>query len=252
MRFLAGLAAVGLLLLLTWLMIRSAGVNEPDYAVTLPAFDDFALAQASLRRDVLLARGGLLRDYDPLNTDVEDMTRAVARLRLHARAEQLDIAPVERLAATVTLQERLTEVFKTDNALLQNSLAYFSLLSSGAGYGGARNPATGALAAAILHLTFDSSTDAARAVDDRLAQAGRRGPASGPDTSHAAGCSRPPAAQTPAVRGHHHKGPPRCPQRGQRWRRHARSSRAATRCIEANAQRSRWLLYATPAWCCFS
>ena len=174
------------------------------------------------------------------------MTRAVARLRLHARAEQLDLAPVERLAATVTLQERLTEVFKTDNALLQNSLAYFSLLSSGVGSGGARNPATGALAAAILHLTFDSSTDAARAVDDRLAQAERRWPASGPDTgatpqallAHArllrellpsvdttikALLAVPSGAALEATRAEF-------------------AGRHAV--IEANAQRSRWLLYA--------
>ena len=60
-------AAVGfslLLALLTWLLLRGIDTNAPAYAVTLRAFDDYALAEASLHRDVLQARAGLLRDYD--------------------------------------------------------------------------------------------------------------------------------------------------------------------------------------------
>ncbi|HLZ81995.1 MAG TPA: two-component system VirA-like sensor kinase [Caulobacteraceae bacterium] len=177
MRALSGVSAVILLLvLLTWLMLRSAGGNEPDYAVTLHAFDDFALAQASLRRDVLLTRAGLLRDYDPLSADVAAMNSAVGKLRMHAQAQHLDLTPVDHLAAMVARQERLTEQFKSGNALLQNSLAYFSLLSTRPGPLGARAPATGALAAAILHLTFDTSPESVRVVDERLAQAPRQAP----------------------------------------------------------------------------
>jgi len=55
-----------LLALLTWLLLRGIDTNAPAYAVTLRAFDDFALAEASLHRDVLQARAGLLRDYDAL------------------------------------------------------------------------------------------------------------------------------------------------------------------------------------------
>ena len=66
MRLLPGAAgAVGVLLLvvlLTWLLLRGTDTNAPAQAVTLHAFDDFALAEASLDRDLLEARAGLLRD----------------------------------------------------------------------------------------------------------------------------------------------------------------------------------------------
>ena len=51
-----------LLALLTWLLLRGIDTNAPAYAVTLRAFDDYALAEASLHRDVLQARAGLLRN----------------------------------------------------------------------------------------------------------------------------------------------------------------------------------------------
>ena len=69
---------------------RQSTRNAPAYAVTLQAFDDFALAEASLHRDVLQARAGLLRDYDALAKAVQAMEDAVDRLRSHARAEGLD------------------------------------------------------------------------------------------------------------------------------------------------------------------
>ena len=53
------------------------------------AFDDFALAEASLHRDVLQARAGLLRDYDTLVKAVVAMEDAVTRLRSYAQTEGL-------------------------------------------------------------------------------------------------------------------------------------------------------------------
>lgn len=60
-------AAIGVMLLLallTWLLLRGIDTRAPAYAATLQAFDDFALAEASLHRDVLQSRAGLLRNYD--------------------------------------------------------------------------------------------------------------------------------------------------------------------------------------------
>src|SRR5215831_14861273 len=66
MRLLSGALGVLLLLaLLTWLLLRGIDTKAPAYAVTLRAFDDFSLAEASLRRDVLQARAVLLRDSTP-------------------------------------------------------------------------------------------------------------------------------------------------------------------------------------------
>ena len=98
MRLLSGALGVLLLLaLLTWLLLRGIDTNAPAYAVTLRAFDDFALAEASLHRDVLQARAGLLRDYDTLVKAVEAMQDAVSRLRSHAQTEGLTPAPGQRL-----------------------------------------------------------------------------------------------------------------------------------------------------------
>jgi hypothetical protein len=85
MRLLVG--AIGVLLLLaflTWTLKRGIDTNAPAYATMLHSFDDFALAEASLRRDVLQARAGLLRNYDTLGDAVRAMESAVARLRSHA------------------------------------------------------------------------------------------------------------------------------------------------------------------------
>ena len=113
-----------LLALLTWLLLRGIDTNAPVYAMTLRAFDDYVLAEASLHRDVLQARAGLLRDYDSFVSAVQAMQDAVNRLRSHAQTEGLDVRPVDRLAAAVVQQEDLMERFKTSNALLQNSLSY--------------------------------------------------------------------------------------------------------------------------------
>jgi hypothetical protein len=72
MRLVPGVLGVLLLLaLLTWLLMRGLDTGAPAYATTLRAFDDFALAETSLHRDVLQARAGLLRNYDSLVKAVE-------------------------------------------------------------------------------------------------------------------------------------------------------------------------------------
>ena len=149
-----------LLALLTWLLLRGIDTNAQAYALTRRAFDDYALAEASLHRDVLQARAGLLRDYDAFTSAARAMDDAVGRIRSYARAEGLDARPVDRLAEAVIEQEELMERFKTSNALLQNSLSYVGLLSTSPAFlahEAQLAPATGALAAAILHLARDTS-----------------------------------------------------------------------------------------------
>jgi DAHL domain len=167
----AALGVLLLLALLTWLLLRGIDTNAPAHAVTLQAFDDFTLAEASLHRDVMQARAGLLRNYDTLGKAVEAMEDTVTRLRFHAQTEGLEAGSVDRLATTVGQQEELAERFKSSNALLQNSLSYVGLLSTSPIFGDQAAqlaPAIGALAAAILHLTRDSSPDAAKALQERI------------------------------------------------------------------------------------
>jgi signal transduction histidine kinase len=189
MRLLSGALGVLLLLaLLTWLLLRGIDTNAPGYAATLRTFDDFALAEASLHRDVLQARAGLLRDYDTLVKAVEAMQDAVSRLRSHAQTEGLDVGPADRLAATVSQQEELTERFKSGNALLQNSLSYVGLLSTSPGFvaqDAQLAPATGALTAALLYLRRDASPDAVQALQERIDQFAAQAPTAGPDAEAA-------------------------------------------------------------------
>jgi signal transduction histidine kinase len=184
----AALGVLLLLALLTWLLLRGIDTNAAAYAVTLRTFDDFALAEASLHRDILQARAGLLRDYDTLVKAVEAMQDAASRLRSHAQTEGLDVGPADRLAATVSQQEELTERFKSSNALLQNSLSYVGLLSTSPAFGAQDAqlaPATGALTAALLNLRRDTSPDAVRALQERIDQFAAQAPTIGPDAEAA-------------------------------------------------------------------
>ncbi len=164
----AGVGVVCLLLaLLTWLLARSIATDVAQYSTTLRTFDDFALAEASLHRDVLGARAGLLLDYDPLVRSSDEIVAAVSQLRAQAATEGLEAGPVDRLAAAVKIEEELTERFKTDNALLRNSLSYIGLLTTSPGFNDP-NFRLEALAAAILELTVDPSPRSQQAVQDRL------------------------------------------------------------------------------------
>ena len=116
------------------------------------------------------------------------MQDAVSRLRSHAQTEGLDVGPADRLAATVSQQEELTERFKSSNALLQNSLSYVGLLSTSPAFGAQDAqlaPATGALAAALLYLRRDTSPDAVKALQERIDQFAAQAPTTGPDAEAA-------------------------------------------------------------------
>ena len=131
-----------------------------------------------------MARAGLLQDYDPVNAAMAQIDSAVARLRSEALKDGLDAAPVDRLAAASRQEDELTERFKTDNALLRNSLSYVGLLSTNPDFV-ERNPLLakpiGALAAAILQLTLNSSAPSRQAVQDSLAELAEQTPVEGPD-----------------------------------------------------------------------
>ena len=129
-----------------------------------------------------------MRDYDTLVKAVEAMQDAASRLRSHALTEGLDVGPADRLAATVSQQEELTERFKSSNALLQNSLSYVGLLSTSPAFGAKDAqlaPATGALTAALLNLRRDTSPDGFRALQERIDQFAAQAPTNGPDAEAA-------------------------------------------------------------------
>jgi signal transduction histidine kinase len=184
MRIFSGVACgVLLLTLLTWLLLRGTDTHEGAYTAALQALNDFQIAEASLHRDILQARAGLLHDYDSFGRAVDGMEKAAGRLRSHAESEGIEAGLVDQLLASVAKQEQLTERFKTDNALLQNSISYIGLLSTSAQFAAddaKLSAATGALAATILRLLRDTSSDAINALQGRIdefdAQAQTAGP----------------------------------------------------------------------------
>ena len=168
---LAAVAVPVLLAVLTWLSFRAIDPDAERYDRALKALDRFALMEIALQRDVLSARAGLLRNYDPLVREVNGLRDALGRLRKNSSGDAEEGAAIERFTAAAARQEELTEQFKSDNALLQNSLAYFRLFSthlSATDGGGPLAPAVSALAAAMLPLTLNTSPAAAREVADRL------------------------------------------------------------------------------------
>jgi signal transduction histidine kinase len=166
-----------LVLLLLWLWWRGmhTGTDHADDA--LRAIDDFATAESALHRDVLSARTGMLRNYDPLSRELTALHGAADRLREAAAGDTEVAAASDRLASFADEQEHWAEQFKSRNALLHNSLAYFGLLSARLGEAHPNNGRlqqvsvlASSLAAAILHLTLDTSPYVVAEVDDRLSR----------------------------------------------------------------------------------
>jgi signal transduction histidine kinase len=121
---------VGLLLLLTYFLIQSRGPDLTLRARMQDAFQSFALHDTELTRDVLLARAGLLPSYDSLAATSRDWSRDLESLRRESASASREAAsalsePLEALALAVRQKQALIEHFKSDNALLRNSLIYF-------------------------------------------------------------------------------------------------------------------------------
>jgi signal transduction histidine kinase/FixJ family two-component response regulator len=179
-------AAVSLLVvLLSWLTLRASNTEAEHFDRMFGEMDRLAMREAALETDVLSARAGTLRNYDPLVREENAIEATLDRMRRMASGEDETIAAIDRLAISVDRQAALIEQFKTNNALLQNSLAYFGMFSrllSMPDETGAFVPAVGTLAAAMLRLTLDTSSATADEVQDRLEELARL-PLSGGDAA---------------------------------------------------------------------
>jgi signal transduction histidine kinase len=170
-------AAVPLLiLLLTWLSLRAINTDAELFDRVLAEMDRQTTLQAGLHRDVLSARAGLLRNYDPLVAEVNALRASLTWLRGAAPVDATAAMVIDRLTASFDREEALVEQFKSENALLRNSLAYFELFASqlsATDQAEAMVKAVGAAAAAILRLTLDTSAATAHEADERLAELAR-------------------------------------------------------------------------------
>jgi signal transduction histidine kinase len=173
---------VVLVLLLSWLSLHATNPNAELFDRALAELDRFAMLENALYRDVFTARAGSLRNYDPLVREMNELHASIDRLHETAVFDAKTAAAVEELAASIAQMEELVEKFKTNNALLHNSLAYFGRFSvrlASSDFG----PAISSAAAAILNLTLDTSSGAVREVQERLDELARQARPSAGDES---------------------------------------------------------------------
>ncbi|SFI53887.1 two-component system VirA-like sensor kinase [Caulobacter sp. UNC279MFTsu5.1] len=160
--------ALFVILVLTALLRNGMQPGPGEVDTMQRALDRFENAQHMLRRDVISVRAGLLRSYDPIVEDVDALYAALAPLDRMAQTPA-NKALIEDLQASARRQEALTEALKSDSALLQNSLAYFSTLSASDDLFDQANVEAGRLTGAMLRLTLNTSSDTQALVDRRIA-----------------------------------------------------------------------------------
>ncbi|WP_024508297.1 DAHL domain-containing protein [Bradyrhizobium sp. ARR65] len=156
-----------LVALLTWFSSRASNPDAELFDRALAQLDRFGMFENALYRDIFTARAGMLRNYDPLVSEINALRDSLERL---SRASDLDdetTLAVDRLALSLDRQEQLVELFKSENALLHNSLAFFGRLGVNS-LTPDLDPAISGAAAAILHLSLDTSSSAVSDVEDRL------------------------------------------------------------------------------------
>jgi signal transduction histidine kinase len=116
--------AAGILLAVSLVLVRFMGPDRAMHERILEAIQTLTVDAAALQRDALEARAGMLPNYDALVRDAAGMRDAMAELR---RAGDATIsAHLKSLAEAIDEQEPLLEAFKSDNALLRNSLRYLA------------------------------------------------------------------------------------------------------------------------------
>jgi signal transduction histidine kinase len=156
-----------LVLLLTWFSLRALNPEAEQFDRALTELDHFETLESMLYRDLLMARSGMLRNYDPLVSGVEAMHASLRRLRENADVDAQTKAALDPLAVSVARQEDLVEQFKSDNALLHNSLSFIGRFDAHS-LSPELDFTINAASAAILHLTLDTSVPVVQDVELRL------------------------------------------------------------------------------------
>jgi signal transduction histidine kinase len=171
MKVAPGVVGVSFLLaLLTWLLFSGLNLNSDRYDRQTQALADFTRFERGMSREVLTSRAGLSRNYDALVRMVDAYDAAVVRLREAAGSDREENAAIDILAERARRQEELIEQFKSQNALLQNSFAYFGMFSARLSSSNDKSLVAGvsALAAAMLQLTINTSSAGADEVQAQL------------------------------------------------------------------------------------
>lgn len=118
----------GLLAAVTYLFIRGISLDPSQHVRILQNISALQQIDAELGRDLLLSRSGIILHYDSLNRAVAEMHRHVEYLR--AAQTEMAFPPelmkrIDAVGVSIAQKESLVERFKSGNALLLNSWAYF-------------------------------------------------------------------------------------------------------------------------------
>jgi signal transduction histidine kinase len=122
-----------LLLLLTYLLIKSRSPHQPARMRAHQALQAVQLHDSELNRAVLMARAGLLLHYDAVaatgnGLERELHTLTVESTRLEQDGDRLVPPETRALAETIHRKQRLVQDFISDNAVLRNSTTYSASL----------------------------------------------------------------------------------------------------------------------------
>src|SRR5262249_35248988 len=114
-----------LVALLTWFSVHGFNREAEMFDQAFAEVNRFEMIENALYRHVFTARAGMLRNSDPLVDDINSLRDSLRRLREMSAADTEELAACDRIATVVERQEELVERFKTENALLHNSLSFF-------------------------------------------------------------------------------------------------------------------------------
>lgn len=131
----AGISALALIaiLLLTWLFVRADAVSMAEHGEYRRDLRQLLQADAELDAAILASRFGLSLNYDRIVATIADLERLATRINtLPGHLSEPDRAILEQQMLAyrqlVNHKAALVEHFKTENAVLRNSLPVFPLL----------------------------------------------------------------------------------------------------------------------------
>jgi signal transduction histidine kinase len=124
-RFKPFLIIGGLLILLTGLFFKTQALNLDRHYQIINQFRQIHQLDAVVNADILKSRFSLAANYDPLVDNVSQLRQKLDQLDQSLNIAQREVTPPwQALVQLLTEKETAVEYFKSQNAVLQNSLRY--------------------------------------------------------------------------------------------------------------------------------
>ncbi|HSS98275.1 MAG TPA: DAHL domain-containing protein [Terriglobales bacterium] len=130
-----GLVVAGVAIVFIVLSVQSQLVNEGVHNQYSSDLSELDRLQATLNEDILRARLGLLTYFDPLNNTLDELDAVRNRLGtvpnfIDEQGHQDIAKSLETYDGLMVQKRNYIESFKTNNAVLVNSLSYFTIVVS--------------------------------------------------------------------------------------------------------------------------